>query len=89
MRIYLRLKQLCAVYLEISQELGLHPTCDISKMSGELIMHLPYCTVIITPHRILRKESETTKHGPLYRGYDWDEKRNRRLPAPPARATKD
>lgn len=71
---YWRYRRKFAVFIEISYALGAAPICCIQNVQNELIVEIPFCTVILTPSHRLRIEyrntgQETKPH----------EKRNRRL----------
>jgi len=85
---YWRLSRLFAIYAEFSKSIGARPFINIRRAYNELIVEIPYGYVIITPRQTLLDEcrfiNEHSKHEK-----DNDEKRNRRLPCTPARATKN
>ncbi len=83
MRLYLRIKRLLAVYIEVDKDLGKIPILEYTDMQGELIIQLPYITVILSPPQILRMEEQRFTSGHKH------DKRNKGILAPPARATKN
>jgi hypothetical protein len=79
MDIYIRCRQLFAVYLEFSRALGARPFFSLNTCNGESIMDIPYGQIIITPGKRLRAEA----------GKKGNEERDRQIAVAAARLTED
>lgn len=88
MKAYGRFGTKLAMYVEIAKSLGISPYWRIQNIHGELIVEIPYCTVILTPEARLRDEY-TLKRPKKWSRAKPNEKRNRRLSTTSARITKN
>lgn len=64
---YIRYKNIFAVFAEISLQLGLKPFFKFKRIGCEIIIHMPYGFIILTPRSALVAEraemNEPVEHG--------------------------
>lgn len=84
MHLYWRLWTAFAVYIGITKDFGIKPIWHLEKFGSELIVELPYTSIVMTPAKILRAQQNKTKSE-----IKPDEKRDRGLSTTPAGATKN
>lgn len=59
---YLKLWNICALHIDVSQKLGIQPLFAIVSCQGEYIFDMPYCRIIFTPAAKLKNTLRTSCH---------------------------